>query len=308
MAALQEARRVRIGGLAFDYRAQPKVAVSSCNLCGGGKFLVLAHRDRYGYPARVNGCMRCGLVFLNPVMTPDAYRAFYAEVYRPLVSAYHGRPINTETIQPEQEAYALERERLLEPFVKTGAATTLLDIGGSTGVVARHFARQFGLRATVLDPSPAELAQAKQFKLETIAGLLEDFDAKNRRFDLVTLCQTVDHVLDVSGAFRKIRGLLTAKGLFFVDIVDFRAGYLRSWSVEEAIKIDHPYYLTEATIEAFLSQAGFEVLGKDYAADHLHVSYVCAQSAPNPHDLPGAETVADLWREVRMVQNAPKGG
>jgi SAM-dependent methyltransferase len=308
MLALHDERRQRIAALGFDYRAQPKVSVSACNLCGGGKFLGLTHSDRYGYPATANGCMRCGLVFLNPVMTADAYREFYVDVYRPLVSAYHGRLINAETIQTEQEAYALERAELLEPYVRSCGAATLLDIGGSTGVVAHHFSGYFGLSATVLDPSPLEIERAKLFELETITGLLEDFDPEDRRFDLAMLCQTIDHILDVAAAIRKIRGLLTADGLFFVDIVDFRAAYLRSWSVEEAIKIDHPYYLTEATIEAFLSQAGFEILRKDYAADHLHVSYICRQSEPNPHSLPGAETAANLWREIRMVQNTPKSG
>jgi SAM-dependent methyltransferase len=306
-SASHEARRRRIAELRFDYRARPKQRIGACNLCGGRKFIGLTHIDRYGYPATAQGCLRCGLVFLNPVMTADAYREFYADVYRPLVSAYHGRLIDAETIQIEQAAYAVDRAKLLEPYLKSGVSATLLDIGGSTGVVAHHFAQYFDLRATVLDPSPLEIEQAKRFDLETITGLLEDFDPKDRRFDLVTLCQTVDHVLDVAGAMRKIGALLAPDGLFFVDIVDFRAAYLRHWCVEEAIKIDHPYYLTEATMEAFLSLAGFDVLGKDYAADHLHVSYVCGRTGMHEPRLPELQTVEDLWREVRTVQNAPRG-
>ena len=66
-------------------------------------------------------------------------------------------------------------------------------------------------------------------------------------------------------------------GIFFVDIVDFRAAYRRNGSVEEAIKIDHPYYLTEATMEAFLNRAGLAVREVDYARDHLHVGFVCTK-------------------------------
>jgi SAM-dependent methyltransferase len=304
----REARRQRIAELRFDYHGRPKEHLTACNLCRGRTFVGLTHTDRYGYPANAQGCLRCGLVFLNPVMTADAYREFYADVYRPLVSAYHGRLINAETIQVEQEEYARDRAQLLKPYLKSGGCTTLLDIGGSTGVVAHHLARSFDLRATVLDPSPLEIEQAKRFGLETITGLLEDFDPKDRRFDLITLCQTVDHILDVAGAMRKISAVLAPGGVFFVDIVYFRAAYLRHWSVEEAIKIDHPYYLTEATMESFLSQAGFDLLGKDYAADHLHISYVCRRGeVPQPR-LPERDAVADLWHEIRTVQNAPRGG
>lgn len=306
-SASGDARQRRIAALRFDYGARPKQPVGACNLCRGRKFVGLTHIDRYGYPATAQGCLRCGLVFLNPVMTADAYREFYADVYRPLVSAYHGRLIDAGTIQVEQAAYALDRATLLEPYLKSGVSATLLDIGGSTGVVAHHFARHFDLRATVLDPSPLEIEQAKRFDLETITGLLEDFDPEDRRFDLITLCQTVDHILDVAGAMRKIGTLLAPDGLFFVDIVDFRAAFLRHWRVEEAIKIDHPYYLTEATMEAFLWRAGFDVLGKDYAADHLHVSYVCRRLDAPETRLPDPRTVDDLWREVRAVQNAPRG-
>ena len=246
-------RRERIAALAYDYAAQPHEAVEACNLCGETRFVVLTHRDRYAYGAQAHACRRCGLVFLNPRMTAAAYARFYGGIYRPLVSAFHGRLIDAQTIQAEQREYAVERARLLRPFVKAGRAATLLDIGGSTGVVAQHFAREFGLHATVIDPAPLEIEQARRLGVDTIAGLVEQHDFGDRRFDAVIICQTVDHLIDVSGTLRRVRQLLAADGLLLVDIVDFRAAYLRDWSVEDAVKIDHPYYLTEPTMDAYLA-------------------------------------------------------
>ena len=169
-------RAERIAALAFDYRAQPKVRVERCNLCGGSVFVQLTHRDRYGYPASVSGCSRCGLVFLDPVMAREAYADFYTRTYRPLVSAFHGRLIDARTIQQEQREYAVERGDLLAPYVSGREYRTLLDIGGSTGVVADVLARRFDLRATVIDPAPLEVEQAQGFGLETITGLVEEHD------------------------------------------------------------------------------------------------------------------------------------
>jgi SAM-dependent methyltransferase len=244
-------------------------------------------------------------VFLDPVMTADAYGRFYQRIYRPLVSAYHGRLIDARTIQDEQREYAAERGDLLEPVLGGRGYRTLLDIGGSTGVVAHAFAQRFDLRATVVDPAPLETAEAQAFGLETIEGLIERIDLGDRRFDMVMLCQTVDHLLDVTGTLRRVRELLTPQGLLFVDIVDFRAAYLRNWSVEEAVKIDHPYYLTEATATAFLKRAGFDIVRADYAADHLHVSYIARPAQPDDAALPPQESVRELLREVRFLQNAP---
>lgn len=304
--AASSTRAGRIAALGFDYAGQPKRAVDACNLCGGRVFVVVTHRDRYGYPARAGGCRRCGLVFLDPVMTAEAYEAFYVGTYRPLVSAYHGRVIDARSIQAEQRAYAMERADFLQPFLEGRRGARLLDIGGSTGVVAQALAGRFGLTATVVDPAPLEAAEAQALGLETIHGLVERLDFGSRRFDVVVLCQTVDHLLDVSGTLRRVRDLVTDDGVLFLDIVDFRAAYLRQWSVEDAVKIDHPYYLAEWTAAAFLARAGFEIVRCDYAADHLHVGYVCRPAAAQEGALPAREVVDAFWREVRYVQNAPR--
>jgi len=305
MATVSADRRERIAALDYDYAAQPKQAQTSCNLCGGAGFVILTHRDRYGYPAEAHACRRCGLVFLNPRMTVEAYGRFYDGVYRPLVSAFHGRLIDARTIQAEQRDYAVERAEFIRPFITSFTPRTLLDIGGSTGVVAAHFAREFGLHGTVIDPAPLEVEHAQRLGLETITGLVEQHDFGARRFDVVIICQTVDHLLDVAGTLARVRRLLSDRGLLFIDIVDFRAAYLRNWSVEEAIKIDHPYYLAEPTMVSYLRRSGFDVLRSDYASDHLHVSYVCRPGTSAAGALPPASSVDEFLREVRFVQNAP---
>ena len=306
MVTISAERKDRIAALDYGYAAQPKQALTSCNLCGSAEFAILTHRDRYGYPVQAHACRRCGLVFLNPRMTAEAYGRFYNGIYRPLVSAFHGRLIDARTIQDEQREYAIERAGFVRPFMSSAGRTTLLDIGGSTGVVAAHFAREFGLKGTLIDPAPLEVEEAKRLGLETVTGLIEEHDFGARRFDVVIICQTVDHLLDVAGTLTRVRQLLSDEGLLFIDIVDFRAAYLRNWSIEDAIKIDHPYYLTEQTMAAYLRRSGFDVLRSDYAADHLHVSYMCRPGVAEVDAMPGTAWVDELLREVRFVQNAPR--
>lgn len=298
-------RRARIAAVDYSYAAQPKHAVTTCNLCGGRERITLTRRDRYGYPAEAHGCRRCGLVFLNPVMTAEAYASFYARTYRPLVSAYHGRRIDAQTIQMEQREYAVELGNFVAPFLEGRSVKRMLDIGGSTGVVAHAWARRFGLEATVLDPAPLETAEAQALGLETIEGLVERHDFGARRFDVVVLCQTIDHLLDVGGTLSRVRELIADDGLLFLDIVDFRAAYRRHWSVEEAVKVDHPYYFVEFTAATFLARAGFEILRSNRAADHLHVGYVGRPTRPRADALPPPTAPEALWSEIRLVQNAP---
>lgn len=296
-------RARRVDGVGYDYPSQPKRHVSSCNLCAGRSLTLITHVDRYGYPATAAACDTCGLTFLNPMMTSTAYGEFYARVYRPLVSAYHGRLIDAQSIQGEQRDYAAALVGFLAPWMEGRGVATLLDIGGSTGVVSVELSRQFKLKSAVLDPAADELDWARGFGMETIAGFLEDYEPAGRKFDLITLCQTIDHLTDAMGSLRKIRQLISDKGLFFVDIVDFRAAFLRVKSVEGAVKIDHPFYFTEPTVEAMLRRAGFEVLRKNYAADHLHIGYICGPGNIDAAALPAPADVRDFFREIRWVQN-----
>jgi SAM-dependent methyltransferase len=298
-------RRERIAALAFPYDDLPKEEVASCNLCGCTRFAVVSHEDRYGFNARSLGCIQCGLVFLSPRLTAEGYATFYADSYRPLVSAFHGRLIDAQTVENDQQPYTERLATLLAPFADTTGGT-ILDAGGSTGVVSERLAKRLAMQAVVLDPSPDEVARAQARGLEGIVGTIEGWAPAERRFELVLLCQTIDHLSDVSASLARLREVITNDGIFFVDIVDFRAAFLRNWNIEAATKIDHPYSLTEATAEAFLARAGFEIALKDYAADHLHVGYVCRPATNAPNALPAGDTVTAFYRELRYVQNAPR--
>ncbi len=296
-------RSEAIAALGYDYSATEKQDIQPCNLCGADDWVFIVHRDRYGFRATATACRRCGLTMLNPAMTPDSYTHFYQDIYRPLVSAYHGRLIDQTTIQGEQKEYAGRMADFLQPFLATGNFETFLDVGGSTGIIAAEFSRRFQLKATVIDPAPAEAAVAEELGIETVVGFVEDWQPETK-YDVVGIFQTVDHLLDAGGTLAKLRSLINDKGLLVVDIVDFRAAYQRNNSVEAAVKIDHVYSLTESTMEVYLARHGFRVLRKSYAEDHLHVAYICQPVAPQPEALPDPDEVQAFFRELRSIQNA----
>ena len=58
---------------------------------------------------------------------------------------------------------------------------------------------------------------------------------------------------------------------------------------------------------AYLRRSGFGILRSDYAADHLHVSYICRPGTADDKALPTPASVDELLREVRYVQNVAPG-
>jgi len=259
----------------WDYGSQPRSQSITCNLCGhfeteedrrppGG----WTEPDRYGYQVGVVVCAECELIYLNPRMAFEAYASFYESgAYRSLVSAYHGREINAETIQPEQERYAVEVADFLEPHVKH--PRSLLDVGGSTGVVAKYMKERFGVESSVLDPAGRETDEALRNGLPIIRGTAESFDPDGYRWGIILVCQTIDHLLDPMGVLKKLHGCLADDGLLFVDILDF--------DKTREIKIDHPYNFTEKTMALFLSKAGYREIARERAPDGVHVRFLCAR-------------------------------
>ena len=274
--------RDRVAALGYDYAAAPKEAVGACNLCGSGAHIEASRRDRYGYPAPFWICPRCGLGFISPRLTPAEYARFYESVYRPLVSAYHGRLIDAATVQEEQREYAADLLDFLRARLPR-APDSIIDVGGSTGVVAGALRDAFGSSATVLDPAPDELAVAAAAGMETVEGFAEDFEPGERRWGLVLLCQTIDHLLDVSGTLAGVRRMLAPDGHAFIDVLD--AGFMmrRRAQIEGAVKVDHPYYLTRDTALAYFARTGFEVTAEQMSHNG-HWGFLLRAAEPREPD------------------------
>jgi SAM-dependent methyltransferase len=265
LSATDERHR-RIESLRYDYAAAAKERVPECNLCGSAHTIEVARRDRYGFPATLHVCARCGLGFISPRLTAAEYAGFYQSVYRPLVSAYHGRTIDPTTVQEDQRGYAADLVGFLTSSVEL-RPRSVLDVGGATGVVGGVVGEVFGAEVTVLDPAPAELAVAEARGMETIAGFVEDYDPGDRTWDLVLVCQTIDHLLDVMGALTAIAGAIAPGGRAVVDVLDVLLASRRCGSVEGAVKIDHPFYLTRETARAYFDRAGLNVEAERLSED-----------------------------------------
>ncbi len=278
---LRAERFARVAALGWHPGGHHQEHVLRCNLCDSTRHVQVARHDRYGFPSRYHVCLDCGLGFLSPRLTASEYTGFYEAVYRPLITAHHGELVDARTMDERQRQDGRDILEFVEGRIAPPA--TILDVGGSTGVVAAILREAYSSAVTVLDPSPDELAVAAEQGMETIAGLAEDVDLGGRQFDLVLLSQTIDHLLDIRSALNAMRHWVAPGGRVFVDIVD--VGYIarRKGRIEDAIKIDHPYYLTCDTARAYFALAGFEIEA-ERLSDNGHWGFLLALGAATPPD------------------------
>lgn len=217
-----------------------------CNLCGATAATVVTDTDRYGLPTRVVQCA-CGLQYLSPRMTRDGYAAFYEKDYRALCNVWNlrctGRPYSLKDVENDQFMYATDLIHELGSRIREGS--TLVDVGGSTGIVARELTRTCGYQATVIDPSADELKRAKG--CTTIHGNAEDVEIPT--VDLALLCRTIDHLLNPLAVLTRLR---QAARWLVVDAMD-----VTYWPAHARYKVDHPYAFTKHTLYEMVTRAGW---------------------------------------------------
>lgn len=250
------------------YEQAPKEVVQSCNCCGSKQYRLVATVDRYRLDAPAARCVDCGLIFLSYRMTPEAYREFYEKGhYRALFAQWSGREYGLADIESDQRRYAACLTSFLLPHMGTQAGGLLLDLGGSTGIVADQLAHAFNLDATVVEPAPDEAARARAKGLAVAEVGIDEYDAGGNHYDLILLCRTVDHLLDVKGTLARIRGWLAPGGLFYVDFM-----------IQPQTKIDHPYLIYPPTARRYLEDAGFglKLMQKSVDGRHVNVLAVAA--------------------------------
>ena len=223
-----------------------------CDLCGRQRAVKTTGRDRYGYPIKL---LRCACGLYRNSHRPKDLMDFYGGHYRQLVSAYHQREINDQTIQGEQLEYA----EWLHAFLWPRRYDEILDVGGSTGIVSQYLAQEWGAVTTVVDPCEAELNHVLG---ERILATAEDFEPGERTWDIALVCQTIEHLLSPVEVLRK---LSRCAGALYVDAVDVETFGNKA----RACKIDHLWGFTDKTMRRTLGETGWQITASQKRNRHL---------------------------------------
>jgi hypothetical protein len=141
-------------------------------------------------------CHDCGLVSLTPSWSHAGAKVFYRDYYRPLVNAWHDKPAGYDWAA-ETRAY----RDLVRPYWLGIEADEWLDLGGDA-----------------VNP-------------EHGTGLIEEY-VPTRQYQLVTCCQTLDHLCSPRQAFHVFAETVRPGGYLWVDFVDY--------SITQELKTDHP--------------------------------------------------------------------
>ncbi len=224
-----------------------------CDLCGADDAETLYTRGRFRMALRNVICRRCGLVYINPRMPQARYDDFCLESYRKM----YRKPT-----EPTASFRRLERVRggaILHCVAsRLPPRASVFEVGCRTGDVLDLFKKQAGCNVAGVEPDRTLATFAEHaLGLAVRRGLFESVEVSPQSVDLMILCHVLEHAYLPTRWLEKIRGMLRAEGLVYIEVPNLRKPYgALDWYFQHA----HPYSFTPKTLLLLARKTGFVVV------------------------------------------------
>jgi len=244
-----------------------------CDLCGADNYeviwdkverekrgilrsVVIRDRDRNILNGRNVMCKQCGLVYVNPRMTKKELDEFYEKDYRKV----YGKKSSLEAEKRHAKVAFQILGRGLPDFNDSGQKIyykNFLDIGCSTGELVSYMRTNLGKGdAYGIEPNIEYYQKAKDRGLNIENTIIENYNP-DIKFDIITMLNTLEHVISPSAVLRKICSLLNDKGYVLLCVPNLLSTHINI-PVDAFLSNAHLYNFTPATLGIMMAQAGLK--------------------------------------------------
>ncbi len=221
----------------------------------------------YGNHLQIVECRHCSHVYANPRWDGDE-----------LLAAYQAVEDETYIIERAARRKTFERRlKALERFTDETGGRQLLDVGAYIGVFV-EVAQEAGWDACGVEPSDWAYETARNNGLPVLKGDLDTPSLKNRRFDVITLWDVIEHVGDPAAELAKSHRLLKPGGLIAVHTMDIDSLLARLMGRRWPWLMDmHIHYFRRRTLVQMLEKSGFDVIWSGAEGRYLSLRYLASR-------------------------------
>lgn len=241
----------------------------NCDLCNSENHETLFEFKDY----KVFECKECKLAFTDPKIrlseagfySCDYFQEKYSKRYdlkNKNKSVMNGFARKLQAI----EKYADYVDGIALLCLSKG---NLLDIGCATGRFL-DVAKRSGWNVLGIDVSVSAVDFArKEFEVNAVAQDFLEFESE-KKFDVITLHETIEHLVSPMKTLRKVNELLNPKGVLFIMTINrdsllcslgslfYKLGF--SFPAKRGFQKQHTFHLREKDLKKYLKKNGFEMV------------------------------------------------
>ncbi len=230
--------------------------VGACTLCGATSRTFVFRKDGYDLVR----CSGCGLLYvLNPPSEAEREDSYSFE------GGYHAELANQAAAIDCHRAEALANLRVLAMHAQPGR---LLDVGCSTGLfLSEARSRGWAVRGLEYSSDSASVARQEN-RLPVDTGELRSGTYAKDSFDVVTMWDVLEHLVDPKGAVDIAHEILAPNGLLVIKTPNADGLFPRA-SLALARQLNywrhpeppgHLYQFSRSTLSRLLDDARFDVI------------------------------------------------
>lgn len=234
---------IRKGG--YDFRE------NAC-LCNSKEAMLLAEKDCFGLPQKVLLCKNCALIYQNPILSEKSLIKLYEEKFRIL----YGFHVSKNEYFENQKKAGCRIMETMSRYIKI-KGVHVLDIGCGAGGVLYPF-HQKGAEVCGIDVDDEYLSMGKKKGLNLLREDLMNFNP-DKKFDLIIMTDTLEHLPKADQALDKIRNLLSDKGYLFIGVPNIDPT-ISKFHFLYHLHMLHIWYFDKKTLGNLLNSRGFTVM------------------------------------------------
>jgi len=176
----------------------------------------------------------------------------------------------------------MEHHRQFSKFLYGYNPSSVIEIGGAHGILAKEY-QQFGkTQWTILEPnpSPVEGCDARFIK-----GFFDDSFSFTEPFDTVVHSHVFEHIYEPDEFMRHLSGFIEPGKHLVFSLPNMQVMLERKYT--NCINFEHTVFLTEPYVEYLLAKHGFRLLKKEYFLDDHSIFYATVRDVSvEPIELP----------------------
>ncbi len=176
----------------------------------------------------------------------------------------------------------LNHHKEFAKFINDYHPTSVLEIGGAHGILAKNYQKNENIPWVIIEPNPIPVENCRARFIE---AFFDDNFHYNNKFDSLVHSHVFEHIYNPDKFVNNINKIMEEGGKLLFSIPNLKEMISRNYT--NALNFEHTVFLTEPYVDFLLAKYGFKILKKSYFMDDHSIFYAAVKdTSTNPIELP----------------------